>query len=88
MTSGVGRKLTPDLLVGIVAGYENFRYNSAALNGTLKGDGGTIGGYAAWRILPTLRLNATLAWSSISYDAAAGPRVVRSLATAGWRRPD
>ena len=42
------------------------------MNGTLKGDGGTIGGYAAWRILPTLRLNATLAWSSISYDAAAG----------------
>ena len=24
VTSGVGRKLTPDLLVGIVAGYENF----------------------------------------------------------------
>jgi hypothetical protein len=55
VTAGIGRKLTPDFLVGVVAGYENFKYDVAALTGTMKGDGGTIGGYAAWRILPTLR---------------------------------
>jgi uncharacterized repeat protein (TIGR01451 family) len=72
VTGGLGRKLTPDLLVGIVVGYENFRYDSAALDGTMKGNGGTIGAYAAWRLLPTLRWDAVLAWSDIFYDGSAG----------------
>jgi hypothetical protein len=72
VTAGLGRKLTPDLLVGIVTGYENFKYDSASLDGTMKGNGGTIGGYTAWRLLPTLRWDATLAWSDISYDGSAG----------------
>ena len=72
VTAGVARKLTPDLLVGVVGGYENFRYTSDALTGTFKGDGATIGGYAAWRIAPALRWDAMLAWSRLWYDAAAG----------------
>jgi hypothetical protein len=70
--AGVGRKLTPNLLVGLLTGFENFRYDSASLNGTVKGDGGTIGGYAAWRPASALQFDATLAWSGINYNAAAG----------------
>ncbi|WP_068023251.1 autotransporter outer membrane beta-barrel domain-containing protein [Rhodoplanes sp. Z2-YC6860] len=72
VTAGLGRKLTSDLLVGVLGGYENFRYTSEALTGTLKGDGATVGTYAAWRIAPTLRWDAALAWSRLWYDAAAG----------------
>ncbi len=72
VTAGVGRKLTPDLLIGMVAGYENFKYDSVSLSGTMKGGGGTVGAYAAWRLAPTLRWDAALAWSSISFDALAG----------------
>lgn len=71
-TAGVGRKLTPDILVGMLGGYENFHYTSEALFGTFKGDGATVGGYAAWRIAPALRWDTTLAWSRLWYDAAAG----------------
>src|ERR1700676_1179629 len=67
LTVGVGRKLTPNFLVGLVTGYEDFRYNSTSLNGTFKGDGGTIGGYAAWRPASALRFDTTLAWSDINY---------------------
>ena len=72
VTAGLGRKLTPDFLVGVVAGYEHFNYDVAALTGNMKGDGGTIGGYAAWRILQTLRWDTTLAWSDIAYNGTAG----------------
>jgi hypothetical protein len=71
-TAGVGRKLTPNFLIGLVTGYENFRYNSTSLNGAFKGDGGTIGGYAAWRPASALRFDTTLAWSDINYNAASG----------------
>src|SRR5262249_54447357 len=72
VTAGIGRKLTPDFLIGLLGGYEQFKYTSAALAGTFRGDGGTIGSYAAWRFAPALRWDATLAWSSIAYDATAG----------------
>lgn len=72
VTAGLGRKLTPDLLVGVVGGYEHFKYKSTLLSGTLKGDGWTIGGYGAWRFAPHWRFDAALAWSDIAYDAVAG----------------
>jgi hypothetical protein len=71
LTAGVGYKLTPDLLVGAIVGYEHFKYDSASLGGGVKGSGGTFGSYAVWRFAPALRWDAALAWSSISYDAAA-----------------
>jgi hypothetical protein len=40
--AGLTRKLTPDLLVGVLGGYENFDYTSQTLNGRLKGDGWTV----------------------------------------------
>jgi hypothetical protein len=72
VTGGITRTLTSDLLVGIVAGYENFNYDVASLTGKLNGDGGTIGVYTAYRFSPTLRADASIAWSSLSYNLSAG----------------
>ena len=43
--AGLTRKLTSDFLIGVLGGYENFDYTSQTLNGKLKGDGWTVGGY-------------------------------------------
>ncbi len=72
LTAGIGRRLNPDLLVGIVTGYEQFKYDVASLTGTLTGEGGTVGTYFAWRFAGNLRLDGALAWSDINYDASAG----------------
>ena len=72
LTMGVGRKLNADTLLGAVIGYENFRYDVAAINGSLKGDGETVGGYFARRLGDTLRFDAALAWSNVNYSAASG----------------
>jgi hypothetical protein len=69
---GITRKLTPDVLVGVFGGYETFDYTSQLLNGRLKGDGWTAGGYLGWRLLPGLRLDAGVARSGVNYDGVAG----------------
>jgi len=61
-----------DALIGVFGGYENFNYNSQLLDGTLKGEGWTAGGYLAWRLLPGLRLDVTGARSGIDYNGVAG----------------
>ena len=70
--AGLTRKITPDVLVGVFGGYESFNYTSQLLAGTLKGDGWTVGGYAAWRLLPGLRFDITGARSGVDYDGVAG----------------
>ncbi len=70
-TGGFGYRVTTDVLLGVFGGYEDFRYDFAALSGRLKGQGGTLGGYAAWRLAPGLRWDAMLGWSGIAYDASA-----------------
>jgi hypothetical protein len=72
VTAGLTHILTRDLLIGIVTGYEHSSYTVAALNARIGGDGGTIGGYAGWRITPTLRADLTAAWSDIAYDGTSG----------------
>ena len=72
LTVGLGRKLNADTLVGVVAGYEHFKYDVASLNGTLKGDGETIGGYFSRRFAGNLRFDAALAWSTVNYNASSG----------------
>jgi len=84
VTGGVGYKVTPNLLIGVFGGYEDFRYDFAALSGRLKGDGGTIGGYAAWKIAPTLRWDVMLGWSSIAYDASAASAVTGASASGNF----
>lgn len=71
LTAGLGRKLNTDTLVGLVVGYEYFKYDVAALAGSLKGDGETIGGYFARRF-GNLRFDAALGWTNLNYSATAG----------------
>jgi outer membrane autotransporter protein len=71
-TAGLTRKLTPNFLVGLLAGYENFDYTSQALGGRLKGDGWAVGGYSAWRFAPHLRLDAAVARAGLNYEGVAG----------------
>ena len=59
------------MLVGVVGGYENFKYDVAALAGSVKGDGETIGGYFARRF-GNLRFDAAFAWSNVNYSATSG----------------
>jgi hypothetical protein len=70
--AGLTRKLTPDFLIGILGGYENFDYSSQTLNGRLKGDGWTVGGYLGWRIWPGVRFDAAVGRSGVSYDGVSG----------------
>ena len=70
--AGLTRKLTPDFLLGALAGYENFDYTSQTLNGRLRGNGWTMGGYLGWRILPGVRFDAAIGRSGITYDGVSG----------------
>jgi uncharacterized repeat protein (TIGR01451 family) len=70
--AGLTRKFTPDFLVGVLGGYENFDYTSQTLNGRLKGDGWTVGGYLGWRIWPAVRFDAAVGRSGISYNGVSG----------------
>jgi hypothetical protein len=86
--AGLTRKLTPDFLVGVVGGYENFDYTSQTLNGRLKGDGWTVGGYLGWRLWPGVRFDAAVGRSGISYNGVSGTAAAsfpgnRWLASAG-----
>jgi hypothetical protein len=70
--AGLTHKLTPDMLIGVVAGYENFDYTSQALTGRLKGNGWTAGAYFGWRLTSAIRFDAAATHSEIGYDAIAG----------------
>jgi hypothetical protein len=70
--TGLTRKLTPDFLVGVLGGYENFSYDSSLLDGRLKGDGWTVGAYLGWRLLPGLRFDASVGRSGINYNGVTG----------------
>jgi len=72
VTAGIGRKLTPDFVVGVVGGYEHFDYDATSLSGTLKGDGGSVGGFLGARFGDALKLDAAAVWSGIAYDGTAG----------------
>ncbi|WP_245331954.1 putative Ig domain-containing protein [Bradyrhizobium sp. NAS80.1] len=69
---GLTYRARPDLLVGVLGGYENFSYTDDSVNGKLKGDGWTVGAYLGWKIIPTLRYDAAVAYSGIGYDGLAG----------------
>lgn len=70
--AGLTHRLSRDVLVGVLGGYENFSYSSIAYNGTLKGDGWTSGAYLGWYFAPHLRFDAAGAWSYIGANDAAG----------------
>ena len=53
-------------------GYENFKYDVAALAGSLKGDGESIGAYFARRLGSTLKFDAMVGWTNLNYSATVG----------------
>ncbi|WP_244547704.1 putative Ig domain-containing protein [Bradyrhizobium sp. OK095] len=69
---GLTYRARPNLLVGVLGGYENFSYTDDTVNGKLKGDGWTVGAYLGWKIISTLRYDAALTYSGIGYDGTAG----------------
>lgn len=71
-TAGLTRRLTPDLLVGMLAGYENFDYSAQSLGGRLTGEGWGVGGYAGWRFAAQMRWDAAVVRSGLNYDGVAG----------------
>jgi outer membrane autotransporter protein len=72
MLAGLTRRLVPNLVVGVLGGYETFDYRSDALQGRLKGDGWTVGSYLSWKISQRVRFDAGVAYSGIGYDSTAG----------------
>jgi hypothetical protein len=72
VTAGLTRKLTPDFLVGVLGGYENFRYTSDFLTAKLRGDGWTGGAYLGWRFWDRLRLDMAVAYTGLDYSLTAG----------------
>jgi uncharacterized repeat protein (TIGR01451 family) len=70
--AGVTYRMTPNVLIGVLGGYENFDYTSNSLNGRLRGDGWTLGGYLGWRLAAGLRFDAAVGRSGVSYDGVAG----------------
>lgn len=71
-TAGIGHLLSPDLLVGVFTGYETYRLTIASLTGTLNGNGGTVGAYAAWRLAPHWRVDGLFGWTGLEDHATAG----------------
>jgi outer membrane autotransporter protein len=69
---GLTYKVAPNFLVGVLGGYETFNYTEQDINGKLTGNGWTVGPYLGWRITPTLRYDAAVAYSGIGYDGVAG----------------
>ncbi len=69
---GLTRRVTPDFLIGVLGGYENFDYSSETLNGRLKGDGYTAGAYLGWRLAPGLRFEAAGGYAQMSYNGVSG----------------
>jgi len=72
LLAGVTRVLTPNFLVGVIGGWETFDYRSDAIQGRLKGDGWTVGGYAGWKLASSIRFDAGVAYSGIGFDGTAG----------------
>ncbi|NVO12427.1 MAG: autotransporter domain-containing protein [Rhodoplanes sp.] len=72
VTAGLTRKLTPDFLLGVFAGYENFHYTSDYLTAKLRGDGWTGGAYLGWRFWDRLRLDMAVAYTGLDYALTAG----------------
>jgi len=72
VTAGLTRVLTPNFLVGVLAGWETFDYRSDAIQGRLTGQGWTTGAYAGWKLSSTIRFDAGLAYSGIGFDGTAG----------------
>jgi hypothetical protein len=81
--AGITRKLTPNLLAGVLVGYEKFNYSALSFASRLSGDGWTVGGYLGWRPLQGITMTAAVARSSVGYDGTSGA-AVGSFSASRW----
>lgn len=72
VTGGVGRKISPDLLVGVLTVYERLNFTTQSLVGKTSGDGGALGAYAAYRFMPNWSADGAISMSNIWYTTATG----------------
>jgi hypothetical protein len=70
--AGLTRRITSNLVVGVLGGYEHFDYSSQAFNGVLKGDGWTAGAFLGWKLSPNMRFDAGTAWSDLLANGISG----------------
>ncbi len=70
--AGLTRRVSNDLVIGALGGYEHFDYSSQAFTAHLKGDGWTVGAYLGWKLAPNLRFDAGGASSDIMANDTAG----------------
>lgn len=83
LTGGVGLRVTPDILVGTLAGQEQFSYHSEDTDTTLSGRGTSLGAYAGWDlggVLASLGLvNSVLDYTAETGSASGGFQASRWL---------
>ncbi len=65
--SGVGYRVAPDTILGVMAGSERFDYGYSSAKSGLIGEGTTLGSYSGWRLTPALTLTTMAAWSGLTY---------------------
>jgi hypothetical protein len=82
--AGLGRLIAPDTMVGMMAGYEHFKYDVAALGLSGKYDGATVGGYFV-KGVNNIRFNAALGWTNLNYDYSAVGADGGSTRGSRWR---
>lgn len=78
--AGLTRRITPNLVVGVLGGYEHFDYSSQAFNGVLKGDGWTAG---AQKLVfePSARVCALWQHENAYTDSLGTPQPARNFET-------
>jgi len=81
--AGLTHRLGPDLLVGFLAGYENFDFTSQSLGGKLTGSGASAGVYAGWQLRPGIRVDGGIARTGLDYSGSAGS-AQGTFAAARW----
>lgn len=65
---GLDYRLGETALIGVLAGYENSDFDFDVTNGTLEGDGLTIGVYAGVLVAPNVAVDVSVSHGWINYD--------------------
>jgi len=72
ITGGVSIRVTPDVLVGALAGHERFSYRSEDTGSTLSGTGTSLGAYAGWDMGGRLLVSLGVVNTALDYRASSG----------------
>ncbi|RYE73659.1 MAG: autotransporter outer membrane beta-barrel domain-containing protein, partial [Hyphomicrobiales bacterium] len=72
ITGGLSVRVTPDLLIGALAGRESFSYRSDDTGATLSGDGTSLGAYAGWDIGGRVLVSLGVINTALDYRTSAG----------------